>query len=98
MNMWRDLGRIVGAAMRSTHPLLSSNIVECVKTWLTVYPKIVQSSCKIVLSGIRPHIAWDNEMYSASERAISLCNFDVQRMGQLAKMMIYPVLDLMLAG
>ncbi len=72
--MCLDLGLIVGAAMRSIHPLLSSNTVKCVFTCDNGILQILLNSLKIVLRGIRSQRAWDNEMYSASvdENAISV--------------------------
>jgi hypothetical protein len=54
----------------------------------------------IVCIGMRSPIVCDNEMYSASvvESVISLCNLDDHKMGQPAKVIRYPVLDLTLAG
>jgi hypothetical protein len=72
--MCLDLGLIVGAAMRSIHPLLSSNTVECVFTCDNGILQIVLSSLKMVLRGIKSQRACYNEMYSASivESAISV--------------------------
>ena len=81
---------MVGAAIRSTQPLLSSNTVECVVACCTSYPKNVLVICKMVLMGIRSRIACDREIYSASvvDNAISLCSFDDHSTGQLANVMM----------
>ena len=49
----------------------------------------------MVLSGMTSCIACDSNIFSASvvESAISLWSLDVQRMGQAANIMGYPVLE-----
>ncbi len=89
---------MVGAAIRSTHPLLSSKTVECALTCEIGMLQIWLSSLNIVRSGMRSLNDCGRVMYSASvvESAISVCSFEDQRIGQDAYVMMYPDLDLTL--
>ncbi len=81
---------------RSTHPLLSSKIVEWVKVSLTINLVALENFWRIDRMGIRSLVAWDMAIYSTSVvlRAVSVWSFDDQRTGQEAKVIMYPVLDL----
>jgi hypothetical protein len=93
-------GLILGDFTRSTHPLLSSKIVECVIVCDNSSPVTAASSSNKFLIGMRSRIARDNAMYSASvvDKAIYVCSFDAQSTGHPQKVMTYPVLDFNVVG
>jgi hypothetical protein len=93
-------GLILGDFTRSTHPLLSSKIVECVTVCDNSSPVTAASSSNIFFIGIRSRMAWDNAMYSDSvvDKEISVCSFDAQSTGHPQKVMTYPVLYFNVVG
>ncbi len=76
---------MVGAAMRSTHPLLSSKTVEWAVMSLTSRQKESASLASSAFRGIRSRRDWESDIYSDSvvERAISDWSLDAHRRGQL---------------
>jgi hypothetical protein len=88
--MCLDLGRIVGAAIKSTHPLLSSKTVECVLACDSGMLQIWHRSLKMVRRCIRSLSDWDKEMYFASvvDKAISVWSLEDHRIGQDAYVMM----------
>jgi hypothetical protein len=60
--MQRDLGLSVGAEIRSTQPLLSSNTVEWAVAWSIVILYIILSSSNIDQSGIKSCKDCDREV------------------------------------
>ncbi len=85
--IWRVLGHMVGADMKSTHPLLSLNTVEWVLATVMESWQMELSSCIMGRIGIKSWREVESKIYSASvvDNAISDCNLEDQRMGQPAK-------------
>jgi hypothetical protein len=88
-------GLILGDFTRSTHPLLSSEIFECVIVCDNSIPITAASSSNTFFIFIRLYMAWDNTIYSASvvDKAICVCSFDAQSTGHPQNVMTYPFLD-----
>jgi hypothetical protein len=88
-------GLILGDFTRSTHPLLSSKIAECVIVSDNSSPATAASSSNNLFIGMRSRMAWDNAMYSASvvDKAIYVCSFDAQSTGHPQNVITYPILD-----
>jgi hypothetical protein len=93
-------GLMLGDFTRSTHPLLSSKIVECVIVCDNSSLVTAASLSNKFFIGIRSHIAWYNAMYSAYvvDKAISVSSFDAQSNRHPQKVMTYPVFDFNVVG
>ena len=90
----RDL--IFGTLTRSMHPLLSSKTVQWTVGMVQEKVKTGCNSCRSPIRGMTSRSDCDRAMYSLSvvERAISVCSFDDQMIGQFAQNITYPVRDI----